>query len=249
MDESIIAAGPDAQRDARLAALRAQLAAVLDPELDEPITELGFVEAVEAGTDGRVRVRLRLPTYWCAANFAFMIAADVRQRLAELPWVRAIAVELADHYCGGEIGRAVSQGHSFAAAFADQPGGDLDELRAIFRAKAFMRRQERLGRYLLARGCVPAELAAMSIGELAALPLTDADGARLRELYLEARRARRDGRTEAAPALVRSDGRALCSEELAGYLAGLRRVTLNIEFNAELCRGLLRARTERTVSR
>lgn len=236
----------DAEHAARLAAVRAKLTAVLDPELDEPITELGFVEGVEAGAEGRVRVRLRLPTYWCAANFAFMMAADVRERVAELPWVRDIIVELADHYCGDEIGRAASEGRSFAAALANEPAGDLDALRAIFRAKAFMRRQERLARYLLARGCAPAELVAMSIGELAALPIADAQGARLRALYLE---ARRDGATGEAPALVRSDRRALKAEELAGYLAELRRVTINIEFNAELCRGLLRARIERLAAR
>ena len=44
----------------------AQLDRVTDPELDEPVTELGFVTAVAAGEDGVVSVEFRLPTYWCA---------------------------------------------------------------------------------------------------------------------------------------------------------------------------------------
>ena len=46
--------------------LRAQareaLDAVIDPELDEPITLLGFVSSVVAWPSGDVDVRLRLPT-------------------------------------------------------------------------------------------------------------------------------------------------------------------------------------------
>ncbi len=226
----------------------AKLGKVLDPELDEPITELGFVDRVEAGADGRVRIRLRLPTYWCAANFAFMMAADARERVTELAWVKDVEIELAGHYCGDEIGRAVSEGRSLAAAFAGEPAGALDGLRTIFRTKAFMRRQERLIRSLLAYGYTPAALVAMTIDALEAMPVADADGARRRALYLEARRAIRGGAAGDAPALVRSNGRALTAEEFAGYLVELRRVSVNMEFSAELCRGLLRVRTSRTAS-
>lgn len=227
--------------------VKAKLDAVLDPELDEPITQLGFVDEVETSAEGRVRIRLRLPTYWCAANFAFMIAADARDRIADLDWVRKIDVEMADHYCGGEISRGVSEGRSFAASFAGAPAGDLSELRAIFRTKAFLRRQDRLIRYLLACGHEAAALVAMTCGELATTPITDDDGVRLRTLYLEARRARRDAAAGDARALVRSDGRALRAEEFPGYLAELRRVRINMDFNGELCRGLMRARKENTA--
>ena len=39
------------------------LAEVYDPELDEPITTLGFISSCEVSRDGDVEVRLRLPTY------------------------------------------------------------------------------------------------------------------------------------------------------------------------------------------
>ncbi len=48
------------------------LSGVRDPELDEPITDLDFVPALEI-VDDSVRVRLRLPTYFCAPNFAYLI--------------------------------------------------------------------------------------------------------------------------------------------------------------------------------
>jgi metal-sulfur cluster biosynthetic enzyme len=41
------------------------LSGVRDPELDEPITELGFVSDLEV-EDEAVYIRLRLPTYFCA---------------------------------------------------------------------------------------------------------------------------------------------------------------------------------------
>ena len=47
-----------------------------DPELDEPITTLGFVASCVVSQDGRAAVRLRLPTYFCAPNFAFLMVAD-----------------------------------------------------------------------------------------------------------------------------------------------------------------------------
>lgn len=228
----------------RMHEVRAKLGAVLDPELDEPITELGFVDHIETDAEGRVRIRLRLPTYWCAANFAFMMAADARDRIAELDWVKEIDVEVPDHYSGSEISRGVSKGRPFATAFAGEPAGDLDELRAIFRTKTFLRRQERLIRYMLGRGYTPDGLVAMTIGGLEAIQLADSEGTRFRLLYLEARRTRRGTTNGDAPALVTSDGRALEREKFARYLAQLRSVRVNMEFNAELCRGLLRARVE-----
>ena len=57
-----------------------------DPELDEPVTELGFVERVAVDGD-TVEVDFRLPTYWCAANFAFLMVDDIRIAVEGAPWV------------------------------------------------------------------------------------------------------------------------------------------------------------------
>src|SRR5581483_12462864 len=60
---------------AETARILAALEDVRDPELDEPITSLGFVTSCTV-TGGEARVRLRLPTYFCAPNFAFLMVAD-----------------------------------------------------------------------------------------------------------------------------------------------------------------------------
>lgn len=48
------------------------LATVVDPELDEPITDLGFVRSVILDDRG-VTIHLRLPTSFCSPNFAYLM--------------------------------------------------------------------------------------------------------------------------------------------------------------------------------
>ena len=76
------------------AQVQACLAAVMDPELDESVTELGFITEVELGGEGEVRIGFRLPTYWCAANFAFLMADDMRRAVQALPWTTSVQVQL-----------------------------------------------------------------------------------------------------------------------------------------------------------
>ena len=70
------------------------LGTVYDPELDEPITTLGFVGSCVVTGAGDVSVRLRLPTPQCAPNFAFLMAADASRRgLAAWPGVESVDVD------------------------------------------------------------------------------------------------------------------------------------------------------------
>ena len=64
------------------AAVLHALSSVRDPELDEPITDLKFIADLRVAED-MVSVRLRLPTPFCAPNFAYLMAAG-RQRGAAL---------------------------------------------------------------------------------------------------------------------------------------------------------------------
>jgi metal-sulfur cluster biosynthetic enzyme len=48
----------------------AALGTVYDPELDEPITALGFIGACTVSDRGEVAVRLRQPTPQCEPNSA-----------------------------------------------------------------------------------------------------------------------------------------------------------------------------------
>src|SRR5262252_1157593 len=84
------------------AAIRERLAQVLDPELDEPILDLGFVRGLRLRS-GHAEVALRLPTSWCAVNFAFLMAEDVRHALLAVEGIRWVTVSLGDHCAANEI--------------------------------------------------------------------------------------------------------------------------------------------------
>ncbi len=237
-----MAATTDARAAERLAALWARLATVVDPELDEPVTELRFVTAVELDAGDRVHIHFRLPTYWCAANFAFLMADDLRKAALSLPWVRGVAVELDEHMYGEAINRGIAQGHSFKETFGDEAEGeDLEALRLKFRRKAFQSRQERMLEALSDAGWGDAAILALSRAELALLALESAEAAVARERYLDMRRLIGGPGPEA---FVTVDGDPIQPAALKGYRDRLRSARLNMEFNGLICRGLLRARYE-----
>ena len=219
------------------AQVQACLATVMDPELDESVTELGFVTTVELPGDGEVRIGFRLPTYWCAANFAFLMADDMRRAVQALPWVTRVGVQLHDHMYAEAINQGVADGAGFQAAFGADAEGGLDALRRTFLLKAFQRRQEALLQHLLDAGHEPVALVALDIEALRRLPL-DAEGETLVERYL----ARRDLVGGADFVFVDAEGEPIAATTLRDHLRGLRRVGVNAEFNGTLCRGLLAVR-------
>jgi len=223
----------------RSAEVWTRLESVIDPELDESVTELGFVTRVEVDADEHVRIDFRLPTYWCAANFAFLMADDMRIAVAALPWVRKVTVGLGEHMYADEINRGVAAGQSFQATFGSEASGDLEEVRRTFMVKAFQRRQEALLTYLLDHGHESAALLRLSVAELAALQC-DLAGRRLVVRYLERRPVVGAGAVELA--FVDQDGAPLDAGQIHAYLRALRRVGVNAEFNSALCRGLLATR-------
>lgn len=228
--------------DPRLDEVWARLAMVSDPELDESVAAMGFVESVELGKGGDVRIGLRLPTFWCAPNFAFLMAHDMREAVESLDWVSCAEITLSDHCNAEEINRGVGGGLSFAETFPGQATAELDELRVTFRRKAFQGRQEVLLRRLLADGFTPAQLCAMRIGGLVALELADADGALMCQRYLEIRGEFGGPAEDGDAAFATPDGEALGPETFTEYLKDLRRVRMNAAFNANMCRSLLQTR-------
>ncbi len=222
----------------------ARLAVVCDPELDEPVTDMGFIEAVHLDPDDSVRVHFRLPTFWCAPNFAFLMANDMREAVARLPWVAGVSVTLADHCYAEQINRGVGQGHSFSQTFPDESSADLHDLRARFRQKAFQRRQELLLRHLRDSGYTPQALLRLSLAELGEIALDEPGNRHLRARYLEIRKEFAPDGGPDAPAFVTLQGQPIEAPDFADYMTALRRVRVNAEFNANLCRGLLRVRYE-----
>ena len=210
------------------AVLRA-LDAVVDPELDEPVTELGFVSSVHV-EDGTAQIRLRLPTYFCAPNFAYLMVADAYEAARAVPGVDAVDVRLEDHFAAEEINGGVAAGDGFAATFPGLANDELQELRVTFWRKAHAAEQERVASRLAHDG---ADLTRARLGDL-----PGDDGVRLRR-----RRARLGlPAGDDAPLLVDDDGAPIPPEALPMRLRLARTTRISIEGNAGLCRGLLSTR-------
>jgi len=225
----------------RVSQIRACLSEVCDPELDEPVTDLGFVDGISADITGNVKVTFHLPTFWCGANFAYLMASDIRSAVSALQWVTSLKVELEEHFCSEEINSGVEQQRAFKQIFANDAEDDLDSLRLLFSRKSFQRRQELLLQSQLLRFPNSESLIGLSLRELQQLSLNDAED-RLRDRYLKARRKLGFFQEDTAAAFHSVDGAPLDSAGLNTYLAVLRTVRINTELNGALCRGLLEAR-------
>lgn len=216
------------------------LGTVVDPELDEPVTDMGFISRIDVDASNCVHVDFRLPTYWCAANFAFLMASDMREVLRTLPWVKDTHIVLGEHMYADKINSGIAGGLSFEDTFGDEADGNLDEVRQTFLVKAFQRRQEALILHLMATGATAGGICAMSIADLPADRGSE-EGRKLVARYLD-RRAVVGPYGGQSQAFVTAEGQSLTPDVLAGYLTGLRRVRANAEFNGALCRGLLAVR-------
>ena len=223
----------------READVRRALDRVTDPELDEPVTDLRFIDRLTVDDDGGVAIGFRLPTYWCAANFAFLMADDMRREVGALPWVRQVQVTLGEHMYADKINHGLAHGLSFQDTFGNEASAELHELRQTFLVKAFQRRQEALLRTLLKQNLAPASLVAMKLQDLKALPL-DQEGKAIRKRYLDRRHV--CAKPEEPLAFVDTAGQPIGAGSLPAYLQALGRITINAEFNGALCRGLLAAR-------
>lgn len=202
------------------------LRAVLDPELDRSIVDLGFVAGVSAAGSA-VRVELRLPTYWCAPNFSWLMAEDARRAVLGLPGVEQVSIVLLDHHASPEISAGVSAGRSFEQTFPDDATEGLDALRRVFRRKAFFARQEQ------ALSMVPRD-------RLARLRLADLPDTAEARAYLAIRAELGLDCAPAAPAVTDPDGREV--RDLDAYLRWIRLMRVSLEANTALCRGLLETR-------
>lgn len=233
----------------------AQIGEVLDPELDRPLDALGFVDQV-AIDGGEVTVRLRLPTYWCAPNFAFMMAADLRDRIGRAEGVERVTVQVEDHFAGEEISAGVNHGRPFTAVFPGDADGELDELRRTFAVKAFLVRQEQMLRALQRAGLSAERITSLTLADLRiegddvlarVEPPSDSEQAwarmpALAHIYALWRKKRAAlGLAEAsrdAPCFTAADGAAIPPDSLPEHLRAARMIRLNGVFNTLLCTGL-----------
>jgi metal-sulfur cluster biosynthetic enzyme len=214
----------------------AALGAVMDPELDEPITDLGFVSSLVVTPSLNVKVHLRLPTSFCSPNFAYLMASDAKDVLTNLDWTRRVVVELDDHHDSAIINAGLAADAGYQGTFGHEADQSLDDLRDTFRRKAHTAAMER---------CLTALLRSDPDRPEASL-----DEVRLRDLPDDAttaglvRRRQALGLSTAADALVMVDheGRGYARDDVPIALRRARATRISIDGNAHFCRGLLRTR-------
>jgi metal-sulfur cluster biosynthetic enzyme len=228
-------------RDDRTDEVWAALGRVTDPEIDESVTSLEFVTRVELGAANQVSIEFRLPTYWCAPNFAFLMASDMRDAVEELPWVEKVSIELLDHFSAALINRSVALKQDFRDAFPGETDGDLTQIRRTFLGKSYQRRQELLIRHLLRMSVDASWLIRATLRDLKQLSL-DKEGVPLRDLYVFAWRRIHGGSGQDQLAFTTVDRRPLNLDELKDYLRLITGVRRTAEFNGLVCSSLLIAR-------
>jgi Predicted metal-sulfur cluster biosynthetic enzyme len=196
--------------------VRSALSTVRDPELDEPITDLGFVREFRIEGDA-ISVTLHLPTYLCAPNFAFIMASDAKEAVGALEGVGSVQVTLVDHQLSEEINEGLSQGKDFDEVFpADTAGTGLAGLRTRFESKAFIARQEGVYRTLVAAGATDSQVVSLRLGELPSSPDVDR--------YLDRRARLGIDTSPSAPFLVSAEGVPITEDELDRHMLFARMV-------------------------
>jgi metal-sulfur cluster biosynthetic enzyme len=223
-----------------VSAVDTALATVRDPELDEPITTLGFVASCTVSRDGQAQVRLRLPTYFCAPNFAFLMVADAYDAVTAVPGVVRAEVILDDHFASDAINAGVAARAGFAASFEGEAADELDDLRATFLRKAVLAGTDQVCRPLVDAGLTPADLAALTLGATPASPALDRLRQRRRDLNLPA--------DDTSPLLLDpATGNRIPESSVPLHLRRARLTRTGIDANTSICSGMLKARYQDTL--
>jgi metal-sulfur cluster biosynthetic enzyme len=218
-----------------VSAVDTALATVRDPELDEPITTLGFVASCTVSEEGQAQVRLRLPTYFCAPNFAFLMVADAYDAVTAVPGVVGAEVILDDHFASDAINAGVAARAGFVGSFEGEATDELDDLRATFLRKAVLAGTDQVCRPLVDAGLTPADLAALTLGATPVSPALDRLRHRRRDLGLPAE-------DSSLLLLDPATGDRIPESSVPLHLRRARLTRTGIDANTSICSGMLRAR-------
>lgn len=212
----------------------AALDTVVDPELDEPITDLGFVRSVAIDEDG-VTVHLRLPTSFCSPNFAYLMASDAVDALRAVRDVRQVRVLLDDHHDSDKINAGLAADAGYRGTFGVEALDSLDELRLTFRRKAHTAAVERCIEGLLkTTGLAVSDIYRLRLRNLPAGPTTEA--------LLRRRAALGLGLGLDEQVFVDDHGVPVPPEEVPMRLRFAKSVRISVDGNGHFCRGLLATR-------
>ncbi|CAB4898313.1 unannotated protein [freshwater metagenome] len=212
------------------------LGTVIDPELDQPITDLDFVSSLVVDEGGNVVVHLRLPTSFCAPNFAYLMASDAKDVLKQLDWTRKVTVELDDHHDSPIINAGLAADAGYRGTFGHEAEDDLEDLRTIFLRKAHVAAMERCLTGLL-RADPTREVSEMGQVLLKELPDDENTGALLRRREVIGLPTTSD-----SVVMVDHEGNKYAQIDVPLALRRARSTRISIDGNAHFCRGLLRTR-------
>jgi metal-sulfur cluster biosynthetic enzyme len=214
-------------------AVTAALSTVRDPELDESIVDLGFVTETSV-VDCHAEVRLRLPTYFCAPNFAYLMVADAYDAVMSVAGIDTASIVLEEHFASAEINAGVAAGSGFVDSFPGEAAAELNDLRLTFQRKAHTACLERACAGLLKNGWTVERL---SEARLSDLP----DGPERSSLL---RRRSDIGLSLAADSTMFVDdaGDPVAADQVPLRLRFAGTVRVSIDGNAHFCRGLLTTR-------
>lgn len=239
VDESISSTPSATTVDGVWEALRT----VRDPELDTDVVTLDFVASAEV-VDGVARVRLRLPTYFCAPNFAFLMVADAWDAVSTVPGLDDVDVVLDDHFASDAINAGVAARAGFVGSMSGSEVGEavaeLDDLRRTFTERAMMAGTDLVVRPLMREGATPEAVATMTVADAPATPDLDRLVARRRELGLPS--------GPDAPLVLDPSGATVGIDALPLHLRRARSYQVGVDANTSICRGQLAARYGTTLT-
>lgn len=209
---------------------------VLDPELDEPITDLGFVRSVHIDDTG-VSAHLRLPTSFCSPNFAYLMASDAVDALRRVEGIGQVRVQLDDHHDSDKINAGLAADAGYRGTFGVETEDSLDELRLIFQRKAHTAAMERSIEDRLKK-------TGLAVSDVYRLRLSNLPAGRMKDALLRRRAAIGLGSGPDEAVFVDEHGVAVPPDEIPMRLRFAKAVRISIEGNSHFCRGMLATRYE-----
>jgi len=217
-----------------------ELERVHDPEVDKPVTSMGFIRSVTEDGYGVV-VRVQLPTFFCAPNFTWLMVDDVRRAAERVVGPGRARVDLEGHFESDRINLGMGEGRGFTEAFAGEAAEDLDALRDRFRRKTFLIRQEEVCRAAERSGIAPADLLDLDLVDVTCLDLAEFPR------YLTTREELRISCRHDDPFLVAADGRPVGPDQLRAHRRSASVMAISFEGNGHLCQALIGQRYPSTA--
>src|SRR2546422_1900372 len=116
------------------------IATSTDRELDEPITDLGFVKDLSVSEEGEVSLDLVTSTFWCSPNFVYLMLEEARDVVCRIPGITGVRVQLEGHHDSNRINGGINSRPAFSECYASEANGQLGQLNPMILTRALRSR-------------------------------------------------------------------------------------------------------------